>query len=114
MLLSSLSFFQIVRDLPVGLIAAAIADRIATAGALIFRVQFFCNYVIDIFFGLMDRFPDSIRFFFGNSSGERSVILFFCFQPCSWRTDCFFGWLQWDSFFSSKNAARLLQELLPG
>jgi hypothetical protein len=22
--------------------------------------------------------------------------------------------LQWDSFFSSKNAARLLQELLPG
>jgi hypothetical protein len=35
------------------LLIAAIADRIATAGALIFSFNFFCfcNYVIDIFFG---------------------------------------------------------------
>jgi hypothetical protein len=60
------------------LIAAAIADRIATAGALIFRVQFFCfcNYVIDIFFVMAPSGPvpftdSSLMWFFGNSSGER-------------------------------------------
>jgi hypothetical protein len=43
MLLSSLSFFQIIVRISLLdlLIAAAIADRIATAGALIFRVQSF-------------------------------------------------------------------------
>jgi hypothetical protein len=42
-------FFQIAGSLCWTFIAAAIADRIATAGALIFRVQFF------LFLQLRDR-----------------------------------------------------------